>query len=120
MSVFKTGCCGADFKTDEVTFTGLWSLSVPLIYVFAPAAALGPLLGEGRLRRFVRVLLTANLDLVRRASLIPGARCSLAGTLYNFSPRLSGVLYRYFNFILLSSIWAGLLTLIAGVSRLLK
>lgn len=106
MSLFATGCCGADFRSDKVTITGLWTLSVPLVYLSAPAAVLGPLLGEGWARRLIRVLLTANLDLIRQATVIPGLRCSLAGRLYAVSPRLSGFSYRYFNLVVLTLPWA--------------
>ncbi len=106
MSLFATGCCGADFRNDKVTITGLWTLSVPLVYLSAPAAALGPILGEGGGRRLFRVLLTANLDLIRQATLIPGLRCELAGKLYAVSPRLSGLAYRYFNLAVLTVPWA--------------
>ena len=105
MSMFSTGCCGADFRSDDVTFVGLWSLSVPLVLLFTPAALLRPLLGQSRLRRFADVLVFANMDLIRRASLMPGLRCWVAGTLYRLSPRLSGAVYRCFNFSLLCTLW---------------
>jgi len=104
MSLFATGCCGADFRNDRVTVTGLWTLSVPLVYLSIPAAVLP--LGEGRVRRIFRVLLTANLDLIRQATLIPGLRCELSGKLYAVSPRLSGLAYRYFNLAALTIPWA--------------
>ncbi|MFH2203257.1 MAG: hypothetical protein ABIJ96_09105 [Elusimicrobiota bacterium] len=117
MSVFETGCCGADFRSERVTFTGLWTLSVPLIYLTAPASALGPLLGRGRTRRFIDILLRANMDLIRRATLIPGLRCALAGALYPLSPRLSGFAYKHFNFTLLSLLWAVVLAVIFLLAR---
>jgi hypothetical protein len=77
---------------------------------------LGPVLGNGRIRRFVHVLVFANLDLVRRAALIPGVRCSLAGTLYQVSPRISGFAYRHFNLSLLSALWLAVLGALYAIS----
>lgn len=103
----ETGCCGADFRNDKATFLGLMTLSMPMIFFSSLASGLlSPLPVLMRTKKISRALLASNLELVRLAALAPRLRCGLAGGLYPFSPRLSGALYRSFNLIAFSFIWA--------------
>lgn len=106
--MFETGCCGADFRYERVSLTGLLTFSVPVVLIAAPAALLAAVLPAGsRPRRFARVMLNANLELIHQAALAPSLRCALAGLLYGISPRLSGAAYRSFNLFILFLPWAG-------------
>lgn len=111
-----TGCCGYDFGEKRPNLFGLITFSAPMIIlggvafsILLIASLVIPSLKKGKDRIFI--VIKANLYLVHAASFHPKLRCKLAGRIFPYLPRLSGMVYRNFNLTLLVLAWMGLVIL---------
>lgn len=109
-----TGCCGAHFKEDTNTILGLATFSLPIVLLCSILIPGLTLIGGlspriKKIREVVVIVITANLDLIRRAPLAPRLRCAAASKIFSFSPELSGIIYRCFNISTLILLWTGLI-----------
>lgn len=106
----ETGCCGFSGGQKGPNLFGLLTLSVPML---AAALLVYPLLlvagavlpAAARRREQVKVIIRANMNLIHRKTFFPLFRCKIAGSVFRFSPRLSGLLYRSFNLTAFLLIW---------------
>lgn len=110
-----TGCCGSNFRENSASILGLMTLSLPAIILslfLIPILSLGGILNSNakRLKLKVFVILKANLNLIHSAPLIAKTRCILAGKAFSYSPKFSGIIYRYFNLSLLILLWSGVIS----------
>lgn len=112
----KIDCCGSNFETNNVSFLGLLTLSVPiaffsiiLILILLPFSSLQ--FGKHLKRQAVRVF-TANSSLIERQSLLQNLRCNITVLISKLSTALSNKVYYYFNHLVLFFIWS---LLIVGV-----
>ncbi|MFT6632628.1 MAG: hypothetical protein ACJAS4_002592 [Bacteriovoracaceae bacterium] len=113
----KIDCCGSNFETNNVSFLGLLTLSVPIalfsmivIIVLLPFSFLQS--SKDIKRQTVRVLF-ANSSLIERQNLLQNLRCNFSVLLSKLSTSLSNKVYYYFNHMILFFIW---FLLIVGVS----
>ena len=118
----NTGCCGSGFRKEGVTLWGLATLSLPLALFSACILPLFFLLGlvNSRMRRLKEMLLIiirANLALIHSTPLSPKARCVVSGKIFSISPKISGAIYRSFNFSLLFFLWVSFITVFYLVIR---
>lgn len=100
-----SGCCGFNFKKDAATFLGLITFSFPLVILASIIAlALFPFKKINKhiekIRKKVVLFIKININLINSISTYPKMRCAVSGKLFSYSPRLSGILYQNFNFLL--------------------
>jgi len=100
-----SGCCGFHFKKDAATFLGLITFSFPLVILASIIALFLVPLGKisrhiERIKKQVVLFLKININLINSISTYPKIRCAVSGKLFSYSPRLSGILYQNFNFLL--------------------
>ena len=105
-----TGCCGFSGIQKGPNLFGLLTLSVPMLVVCLAVYPLMFVLGAfnpaaARRRDQVRIIIRANFNLIHQKTFFPLFRCKMAGTVFRFSPRLSGWLYRSFNLAAFLLIW---------------
>ncbi len=105
-----TGCCGFSGMNKGPNLFGLLTLSVPMLLtglaVYPVLFVSGTIIpAAARWRDQVRVIVRANFNLIHRKTFFPLFRCKIAGTVFRFSPRLSGLLYRSFNLAAFLLIW---------------
>lgn len=104
-----TGCCGGDLRRNEISLFGLLSLSLPLVFLSGALLVLSfpffPVPIVKKTHQKLRIVLRANLTLIHQQALVPKFRSYMAACLFRISPRLSGWVYRSFNFCLLSAIY---------------
>jgi hypothetical protein len=105
----KINCCGSNFESNQVSTFGLITLSLPLIYI---GLLLTPLLfllrfvpGLSKFGRKLKIILTANLQLIGKQRILPEARCNTAVFFDKISDNLSSMAYNNFNVLTLSLFW---------------
>lgn len=109
MSIFKQeiGCCGADFKKDNISFLGLLTLSASIIIflsilwiVTLPAYLIG-----FKFHNLFKIIIMANINLIKNSSILRKTKCMTAGKLLRYSPFASGLFFKFFNYVVLSFCW---------------
>ncbi len=112
----KIDCCGSDFETDEVSKIGLFTLSIPLIFILWILILFSFLLSFikpiRKLKKNLRIIYKANISLIEKQSLLPRLRCDLTALLAKISNSLAQFVYNKFNQIALMGVWV---LLIVGV-----
>lgn len=107
---FDTGCCGYHFKENEPNLTGLITLSMPMIVcgslilaILIPASAvIKPL---KKTSKMIRLIVCINFRLIHATQIFPKIRCKVAGILLPYFARISGIVYKNFNFLCLLLLW---------------
>ena len=116
----STECCGANFKTNDISFVGLLTLSFPMLLL----ALIGIILSmffypfSTMLFRFCRLLIRANMNVMREYPLLPKLKCKISGALYSASPRVSGISFRFFNHFIIALCWISFCLFFLGVQLL--
>lgn len=116
----STGCCGTDFKREEISILGVATLALPLFFIglvavvvlWLPAKLVSAL---SRPYRMAVALCRANLEVIGKATLLPRLKCSLSSSAYSLSPRASGLVFRGFNLGVLVLCWSVLVGLWVGL-----
>lgn len=115
----KIDCCGSNFETEQVSFFGLLTLSVPVTVVclilYPFFGVLSFLSGANSIRKNLGTIIKANITLIEKQDLLPKFRCNISVWLSPISKKISLFLYNQFNLISLVFCWALLGT---GVSFL--
>jgi hypothetical protein len=112
----KIDCCGSNFETNNVSFLGLLTLSVPIAFLSTIVVIiLLPFsffqVCKDLKRQTVRVLF-ANSSLIEKQNLLQNLRCNITVLLSKLSTPLSNKVYYFFNHMILFFIWS---LLIVGV-----
>jgi hypothetical protein len=95
-----SGCCGEDLKTLRISRLGVLTLGLPLAVVCVVLRPALWLLARTSTGRVLLALAAANDRLVAEAAVSSRTKCRLSGALYAVSPRLSGFVFRHFNFLI--------------------
>lgn len=105
-----TGCCGFAGVNKGPNLFGLLTLSVPMLvvsFLIYPvlwiSGAIVPTIRKWRQQ--VAIIIRANYNLIHQKTFFPLFRCKIAGSMFRFSPRLSGLIYRTFNLTAFILIW---------------
>lgn len=106
MNLFEqdNGCCGAEFNKSHISLLGLLTLSVPLIYIsFFILILIYPFTYIFKIKtNLLKILIESNLVLIRQKNIFSKFKCSIASKLMIFSPRIAGLVFKFFNFYFLS------------------
>lgn len=109
MSLFDQdiGCCGASFEKNNISFLGLLTFSATVIILLSLAwlATIPVYFFTHKLHDLIKVIIKANQDLVKSSSMLRKTKCVNAGRILKYSPWLSGLFFRYFNYAFLFSSW---------------
>ncbi|MDP7322303.1 MAG: hypothetical protein QF441_16995 [Bacteriovoracaceae bacterium] len=113
----KTKCCGSDFRRDDIPFIGLLTLAFPLVvltFFLRPISFFMRFLQKKK-KTILDVLYESNLNLIVQAMILPQLKCSLASLLYSISPKLSGGVFKLFNFFIIIIIYGLFFVVLYGV-----
>ncbi|OUR93729.1 hypothetical protein A9Q84_19905 [Halobacteriovorax marinus] len=109
-------CCGAEFEKNHISFFGLLTLSFPVIVIsFVLLVILSPLRLFKKRFQILETLFRSCMKLISEKPLMAKTKCSLAGSMFKVSPRLSGLTFKYFNFSIYLFVWILILTLLKVV-----
>jgi hypothetical protein len=111
----ETECCGASFENNNISTLGLLLISIPYTAVYF---ILFPIIFFLNKSNPLSVIFNANLTLIKSANILPNLKCKVSAKLYNVSPRLSGLTFKFFNLAVLYIIWMAIISACAGVSFL--
>lgn len=105
-----SGCCGFQLKKGEPTLLGAVTLSFPIIIlgsiltvILTPFCMMSR--NISKIRKQILLILQANVRLINNVSLCSKLRCMLAGKIFRHSPKLSGIIYKNFNSVILITIF---------------
>lgn len=103
----KTGCCGASFEKNNISFVGLLTFSFPMLIISSAVWGILKLTPFYRLseKSVLFVIIKSNLELIQKKSIMAKWKCLISARLFSFSPRLSGFLFKYFNLLLFLFLW---------------
>lgn len=123
MSKTVVRCCGISFRDSPTTIVQSLLVKLPLVYCLAlvelAAWPYRRLLGQSGRTTLLRSLLESQFSQIREAAVAPRLRCVLASRFYHLSPRLSGFIFRTFNFLLLSAVWCAAASVTVLMAKLL-
>lgn len=109
MSLFDQdiGCCGASFEKNNISFLGLLTFSATVIVVLSLTwvVTFPVCIFTHKLHDLIKVIIRANQDLIKSSSILRKTKCIGAGKILRYSPWLSGIFFRYFNYAFLFSSW---------------
>jgi hypothetical protein len=125
----KITCCGLNLRDENITLIKILLFSTPYLWILA--AVFTGLWWLARLFPSAKILcrnasriLSRNYDLICDSNLMPKIRCLISSKLYRWSPQMSGVIYKNFNILCLSTLWlmciAGTLALIHGTINIVS
>ena len=110
----KIDCCGSNFETEKVSFTGLLTLSIPLTVICVLLIPIFFLLNFltpfKQIKKNLITIVKANILLIEKQDLLPRVRCDVSVWTNKLSPVFSRSLYNQFNLMTLCICWAVLLT----------
>ncbi|MFC1698402.1 hypothetical protein ACFL1I_00390, partial [Candidatus Omnitrophota bacterium] len=106
-----SGCCGFHINRSKATFLGLLTLSLPIVFLSAFLNAILYMIGRiyrpiETLRKLIVAVQDANLRLISSIDFNSRLRCAITGKIFSYSPKAAGLLYRYFNLLILIIFWA--------------
>lgn len=96
-------CCGAEFEKDHISFIGLLTLSLPLLVICSIIKVLFLIIFKKN--RSIELLINANFKLIKQKNILTRSKCQLSSFVFKLSPRLSGLIFKYFNLTFLLIIW---------------
>lgn len=108
----ETGCCGPHLNESEITFLGATTLSFPLLLLSLPIFFISRIVSRTTFAIFLKKLIVTLLKSISYVVLLPQLKCTLSGSLFKLSPRLSGFLYKNFNLATITLLWSTLLTIL--------
>jgi hypothetical protein len=115
----NTECCGANFENNNISILGVFLISCPFIivyWIFSPV--LLPINYFRKNSFLMSTIYKANVELIKKITILPNLKCIISGKLYFISPRLSGWCYKNFNLICLLIMWLMAILLTYGVKIL--
>lgn len=101
------GCCGASFEKNNISFLGLLTLSASAV-IFLSILWIATLPLSFLMKtwhRTIALIIKANCELIKNSSILRKTKCETAGKILRYSPRLSGLFFKSFNFVILFSCW---------------
>ena len=102
------GCCGANFEKNNISFLGLLTLSATAVILLSLVwvISLPIYLVTKSWHNLLGIIIRANSDLIKNSSILRKTKCEVAGKILRYSPRLSGLFFKSFNFVILYSAWS--------------
>ncbi|ATH09269.1 hypothetical protein BIY24_15355 [Halobacteriovorax marinus] len=108
-------CCGAEFEKSHISLLGLLTLSFPLVILLTVLKIiLFPIILMKKIS-IIDSLINVNHKLIRQKNILSRYKCNLASAVFKVSPRLSGLIFKYFNFSILVFIWTLIILVIFKV-----
>jgi hypothetical protein len=116
-------CCGFNRDLNKITFLGILTLSLPLSIlgslVFLTLIIPANFIPSARkINERLRLILKADFYLIN-TTLNINSRCAISGITFSRSPRLSGLIYKYFNIVILILIWFVIILFIRIIFKIL-
>lgn len=105
-------CCGASFEKNNISYTGLITLSYPIFLVLIIPVFFLKLF---RIHSKLTILFSANNRVISSHKYLSKTKCKMSGKLLRYSYWASSFIMNYFHHILISIFWLLVLSIVLRV-----
>jgi hypothetical protein len=112
--MLDSGCCGTQFEKEKVNVIGSLLFAYPLLvlalvwnFMCAPFSII-----FAKVRIFNLTLLRAISKTISAATLMTKFKCRFSASFYRISPRASGIVFKYFNHAIYTTIYLACIKLV--------
>lgn len=111
-------CCGAEFEKSHISFIGLLTFSFPLLVLCVLIRIISYPITFFIDLKIIQSLINANLKLIKQKNMLSRYKCQMASFIFKISPRLSGIVFKYFNVSILCIFWFVFIFIVSRVISL--